>query len=91
MLNDTYFVSEAISDLLRTKRVEILDHQPYIVNPLSVSAQPSDKKGLMLDLGHVNCQRAQPSEDARLARKQHYRAVRIAEKISSVCKVTFLL
>ena len=26
-LNDTYFVSEAISDLLRTKCVEILDHQ----------------------------------------------------------------
>ena len=25
-LNDTYFVLEAISDLLRTKRVEILDH-----------------------------------------------------------------
>ena len=37
------------------------------------------------------CQRAQPSEDARLARRQHYRAVRIAEKISSACKVTFLL
>ena len=27
-----------------------------------------------------NCQRAQPSEDARLARRQHYRAVRITEK-----------
>ena len=26
-LNDTYFVLEAISDLLRTKCVEILDHQ----------------------------------------------------------------
>ena len=33
----------------------------------------------------------QLSEDARLARRQHYRAVRIAEKISSACKVTFLL
>ena len=38
-----------------------------------------------------NCQRAQPSEAARLARRQHYRAVLIAEKISSACKVTFLL
>ena len=38
-----------------------------------------------------HCQRAQPSKDARLARRQQYRAVRIAEKISSVCKVTFLL
>ena len=36
------------------------------------------------------CQRTQASEDARLARRQHYRAVRIAEKISSVCKVRFL-
>ena len=53
-LNDTYFVLEAISDLLRTKRVEILDRQPDIVNPLSVSVQPSGKKRLMLDLRHVN-------------------------------------
>ena len=35
-LKDTCFLSEAISDLLRTKRVEILDHQPDIVNPLFV-------------------------------------------------------
>ena len=53
-LNDTYFVAEAISDLLRTKRVEILDHQPVIVNPLSVSVQPSGKKRLILYLRHVN-------------------------------------
>ena len=39
-LNDTYFVLKAISDLLRTKRVEILNHQPDMVNPLSVSEQP---------------------------------------------------
>ena len=30
------------------------DHQPYIVNPLSVSVQPSGKKRLILDLRHVN-------------------------------------
>ena len=53
-LNNTCFVSEAISDLLRTKRVEILDHQLDIVNPLSVSIQPSGKKRLILDLRHVN-------------------------------------
>ena len=41
--------------------------------------------------GYCYCQRAQASEDARLARRQHYRAVRIVEKISSACKVTFLL
>ena len=39
-LNDTYFVLKAISDLLRTKRVEILNHQPDMVNPLFVSEQP---------------------------------------------------
>ena len=33
-LNDPSFVSEAISDLLRTKSVEILDHQPDVINPL---------------------------------------------------------
>jgi len=53
-LRDSHFVSEAISDLFRTKCVEILDHQPDIVNPLSVSIQPSGKKRLILDLRHVN-------------------------------------
>ena len=55
-LRDSHFVSEAISDLFRTKCVEILDHQPDIVNPLSVSIQPSGKKRLILDLRHVNLQ-----------------------------------
>ena len=41
-------------ELLRTKCVEILDHQPDIFNPLSVSIQPSGKKRLILDLRHVN-------------------------------------
>jgi len=53
-LKDTDFVSEAISNLLRTEHVEILDHRPDIVNPLSVSVQPSGKKRLILDLRHVN-------------------------------------
>ena len=53
-LKDSLFVSEAISDLLRTKCVEILDHQPDIVNPLSVSIQPSGKKRLILDFRYVN-------------------------------------
>ena len=48
------FVSEAISDLLGTKCVEILDHQPDIVNPLSFSVQPPGKKRLILDLKHIN-------------------------------------
>ena len=49
-----HFVFEAISDLLRSKCVEILDHKSDIVNPLSVSIQPSDKKRLILDWRHVN-------------------------------------
>ena len=50
----SHFVSEAICDLLRTNCVEILDHKLDIVNPLSVSIQPSGKKRLILDLRHVN-------------------------------------
>ena len=53
-ITHSHFVSEAISDLSRTKCVEILDHKPDIVNPLSVSIQPSGKKRLILDLRHVN-------------------------------------
>ena len=55
-LDDTYFVSEAISDFLNTKRVEILDHQPDIVHrPISVSVQPSGKKKLMLEACQFVC------------------------------------
>ena len=50
----SHFVSEAISDLSRTKCVEILDYKPDIVNPLSVYIQPSGKKKLIIDLRHVN-------------------------------------
>ena len=48
------FVCKAISDLLRNKCVDILEHRPDIVNPLSVSIQPSGKKRLILDSRHVN-------------------------------------
>ena len=54
VLNEFYFVSEAIFDSLRTKHVEILDCQPDIVNPLSISVQLSGKKRLIVDLRHVN-------------------------------------
>jgi len=53
-LNNTYFVSEAISDLLRTKCVEILDHQPVIVIPLSVSVRPSGLRSRISLFFHVN-------------------------------------
>ena len=53
-LKEKDFVSEAISDLLVTRCVEVLDYPPAIVNPLSVSIQSSGKKRLILDLRHVN-------------------------------------
>ena len=53
-LKEKEFVSDAISDLLRNRCVEVLDYPPAIVNPLSVSIQSSGKKRLILDLRHVN-------------------------------------
>ena len=43
-LKEKDFVSEAISDLLVTRRVEVLDYPPAIVNPLPVSIQSSQEK-----------------------------------------------
>ena len=53
-LKESRFVSEAISNLLKNNCIEMLDHQPDIVNPLSVSVQSLGKKRLILDLRHVN-------------------------------------
>ena len=43
-----------ICNLISNKCLEVLDHPPPIVNPLSVSTQSSGKKRLILDLRHVN-------------------------------------
>ena len=53
-LKEKEFVSEAISDFLGNRCVEVLDYPPAIVNPLSVSVQSSGKKRLILDWRHVN-------------------------------------
>ena len=53
-LKEKDFVSEAISDLLVTRCVGVLDYPPAIVNPLSVSIQSSGKKRLIIDLRNVN-------------------------------------
>lgn len=53
-LKEKKFVSEAIFNLIRNKCLEVLDHPPAIVNPLSVSIQSPGKKRLILDLRHVN-------------------------------------
>ena len=34
--------------------IEECDNQPYVVNPLTVSASDTRKKRLILDLRHVN-------------------------------------
>ena len=48
------FVSEAISELLVSDRIREIDYPPHVINPLSVSVRPDDKKRLILDLRYVN-------------------------------------
>ena len=48
------FVDEALLELLSSGRVIQVVDVPFVVNPLSVSVQPSGKKRLILDLRHVN-------------------------------------
>ena len=52
--NHSSFVDEALLELLSTGRVIQVVDAPFVVNPLSVSVQPSGKKRLILDLRHVN-------------------------------------
>ena len=48
------FVDQAISDLIQPYRIVRTGETPHVVNPLSVSVQPSGKLRLILDLRHVN-------------------------------------
>ena len=48
------FFNAAISDLLHKGLIVQCQHQPYIVNPLTVSVQSNGKKRLILDLRAVN-------------------------------------
>ena len=48
------FAQQAISELLQSNRIVETITTPYVVNPLSVSVQPSGKLRLILDLRHVN-------------------------------------
>ena len=52
--NHSSFVDEALPELLSSGRVIQVVDAPFVVNPLSVSVQPSRKKRLILVLGHVN-------------------------------------
>lgn len=53
-LDNRSFVAKAIDDLLANHCIDIVDSQPWVVNPLSVSARDDGKKRLVLDLRHVN-------------------------------------
>ena len=48
------FVDQAVLELLNSDLVCMVNEQPFIANPLSVSVQPCVKKRLILDLRHVN-------------------------------------
>ena len=48
-LKEREFVSEAICNLIGNKCLEVLDHPPAIVNPLSVSIQSSGKKRFIIN------------------------------------------
>ena len=47
-------VNDAILELLQDNRIEESTTPPEIINPLTVSVQSSGKKGLILDLRHIN-------------------------------------
>ena len=48
------FVDQAVLELVNSGRLRMVNEQPFVVNPLSVSIQPWGKKRLILDLLHVN-------------------------------------
>ena len=47
-------MDQAVLELLNSDWVCMVNEQPFVVNPLSVSVQPCGKKRLILDLRHVN-------------------------------------
>ena len=48
------FVTEALNDLLATQCISVVESQPWVVNPLTVSTRDDGKRRLVLDLRHVN-------------------------------------
>ena len=48
------FVDQAVLELVNSGRVRMVNEQPLVVNPLSVSIQQSGKKRLILDLRDFN-------------------------------------
>ena len=48
------FVDQAVLELLNSDLVCMVNEQPFVANPLSVSEEPCGKKRLILDLRDVN-------------------------------------
>ena len=53
-LNNANFVTQAVEEVLNTGRIKEVKNSPYVVNPLSVSENDSQKLRLILDLRYVN-------------------------------------
>lgn len=53
-LDNNDFVTEALNDLLGTQCISVVESQPWVVNPLTVSTRDDGKRRLVLDLRHVN-------------------------------------
>ena len=53
-LDNNDFVTEALNDLLATQCISVVESQPWVVNPLTVSTRDDGKRRLVLDLRHVN-------------------------------------
>ena len=54
VLKNTNSVTQAVEELLNTGRIKEVKNPPYVVNPLSVSENSSQKLRLILDLRYVN-------------------------------------
>ena len=53
-LHNANFVTQAVEQLLNTGRIKEVKNPPYVVNPLSVSENGSQKLRLILDLRYMN-------------------------------------
>ncbi|CAC5388869.1 unnamed protein product [Mytilus coruscus] len=53
-VDNTDFVNEAVLELAKNRCVHEVPFQPFVVNPLSVAIQKSEKKRLILDLSELN-------------------------------------
>ena len=55
-IDNACFVTKALEDRIAANCISIVNSQPRVVNPLTVSVRAEGKKRLVLDLRHVNPQ-----------------------------------